>query len=325
MALPISVSYEALQQAVKTSIIDTYQHGSLLGLFPSEPIPKGLSAEEWGQRYIKESKRAAIHPRGFKPNRVTMDFSGFSIKPVTVDQDALLTEIDLAQFAENGMLPKFVPEMGKNMSYTSNRYIMANLSGNDNTVGPYDQYHYILEAGTGNGTAARPIPMYDVSGGAWNTHATMRADIGAWLGTYGAKGGNLANSIVLAPKATMPTLRTAKSEYNDHSVEDYIALGGISKDRILYVDDEFMPTIDAGTALPTKDLFDLIVLDPSQFGVGYQRTERVRAGMGAFPDRNYYIEAEVWFAFVCVPFRKNEAGTVKTYKHMARCKDISTS
>lgn len=325
MALPPSINYQALQQAVRTSIIDTYQHGSLLGLFPSEPIPNGISAEEWGQRYIKESKRAALHTRGFQPNRVTMDFSGFSLKPVTVDQDAMLDEINLAQFAQNGMLPKFVPEIGKNMSYTTNRYFMANLSGNGDVAGPHTQYHYIIEAGSGNGTAARPNPMYDASGGAWNTHATMRSDIANWLGGYGAKGGNLANSIVIAPKVTMPTLKTVKSEYQNMSAEDYIEKGGVSKDRILYVDDEFFPTIADGTTLSTASLFDLIVLDPSQFGVGYQRPEQVRAGMGTFPDRNYYIEAEVWFAFVCVPLRKNEAGTVKTYKHMARCKDITTS
>ena len=325
MALPTSVNYLALQQAVKTSIIDTYQHSTLLGLFPSEPIPKGISAEQWGQRYIKESKRAAIHPRGFRPNRITMDFSGFQLKPVTVDQDARLGEIDMAQFADNGMLPKFVPEMGKNMSYTTNRYIMANLAGTGDTAVWSDQYHYILEAGTGNGTAARPIPMYDVSGGAWDTHATMRAEVSAWIATYGSKGGNIANSIVLAPKVTMPTLKAVKSEYNDHNVEDYIEKAGVSKDRIIYVEDEFFPTITDGTTLATKDLFDLVILDPSQFGVGYQRPERVQSGMEPQPSRDYFIESEVWFAFVCVPLRKNEAGTIKTYKHMGRLKDITTS
>ena len=325
MVLPTSINYQALQQAIRTTIIDTYQHGSLLGLFPSEPIPKGISAEKWGQRYILETKRAAIHKRGFRPNRITMNFSGFQLKPVTVDQDARLNEIDLSQFAENGMLPKFIPEMGKNMSYTANRYIMANLAGTGNTTVWSDQYHYLLEAGSGNGTAARPIPMYDTSGGAWDTHATMRADISSWIATYGSKGGNISQSVVLAPKVTMPTLKEVKSEYNDHSAEDYIAKAGIPKERIIYVDDEFFPTIADGTTLATKDLFDLVVLDPSQFGVGYQRTERVRSGMEPEPSRDYFIEAEVWFAFVCVPLRKSEAGTVKTYKHLGRLKDITTS
>ena len=320
MVTPIAINYESLQTAIRTDIIDKYQHGTLLGLFPSEPIPDGIAAEDWAQKYIKETKRAALHKRGFQPNKITMDFSGFKLQPVTVDQAAQLSEIDLAQFQKNKMLPKFVPEMGKNMSYTTNTYIMANLGGNSEAA-PHTQYHYILEAGNGNGTAARPNPMYDASGGAWDTHATMRANIGAWIGTYGAKGGNIAQSVCIAPKACMPTLKTIKSEYNDHNVEFYIREAGIS--NIIYIDDEFFPTIAA--AAPTKDLFDLIIIDPSEFAVGYQREETVNSFMGAKPDRSYYIEAEVWFAFVCVPLRKNEGGTIKTYKHMARCKDITTS
>jgi hypothetical protein len=322
-AIPVSVNYEALQIAVRKEIIDTYQHGSLLGLFPSEPIPKGIAAEEWGLRYIKEQQRAALHKRGYQPNQVSMDYSGFKLFPVTVDQEARLGEIELSQFAENGLLPKFVPEIGKNMSYTVNSYIMANLGGAQEAAPYATQYHYVLEAGTGNGTAERPIPMYDASGGAWDTHATMRGDIGSWLGGYQAKGGNLSQSLVLAPRATAPTLKTIKSEYNDHNVEYYIKEMGVRD--IVYIDDEFFPTIVDGTTLATKDLFDLVVINPSEFVVGYQRPERVRAGLVPWPSRDYLIEAEVWFAFLCVPYRRNEGGTMKTYKHMGRCKDITTS
>ena len=320
MTTPIAINYEALQTAIRTDIIDTYQHGTLLGLFPSEPIPDGIAAEDWAQKYIKETKRAALHKRGFQPNKITMDFSGFKLQPVTVDQAAQLSEIDLAQFQKNGLLPKFVPEMGKNMSYTTNTYIMANQGGNSESA-PHTQYHYILEAGTGSGTAARPIPMYDASGGAWSTHATMRSNIGDWIGGFGAKGGNIANAVCIAPKVVMPVLKTVKSEYNDHNIEWYIREAGIS--NIIYVDDEFFPTIVDGITLATNILFDLIIIDPSEFVVGYQRAETVNSFMGAKPDRSYYIEAEVWFCFMCVPMRKNEAGTIKTYKHMARCKDIT--
>jgi len=322
MTTPIAINYEALQTAIRSDIINTYQHGTLLGLFPSEPIPDGIAAEDWAQKYIKETKRAALHKRGFQPNKITMDFSGFKLLPVTIDQAATMSEIDLAQFAKNGLLPKFVPEMGKNMSYTTNTYIMANLGGNSEAA-PHTQYHYILEAGTGNGTAARPNPLHDFSGGAWDTHANMRADLGELVGTYGAKGGNIENAICIIPKAAMPTIKTIKSEYNDHNIEFYIHEAGIS--TIIYVEDEFFPTIVDGTTLATADLFDIIILDPSEFVVGYQRSETTTAGLGTYPDRNYYIEAEVWFCFLCVPFRKNEAGTIKTYKHMARCKDITTS
>ena len=323
MVTPIPINYQALQTAVRQEILDTYKHQSLLGLFPSEPIPDGIAAEDWAIRYIKETQRAALHKRGFQPNQITMDYTGFKLQPVTIDQAARLGEIELAQFARNGMLPKFVPEMGKNMAYTANTYIMNNTGGNGEAAPHSGQYHYVIEAGTGNGTAARPIPLYEASGGAWDTHATMRGDIGAWIGGYGAAGGNVGQSIVLAPRATMPTLKTIKSEYNDHNVEFYIHEAGVS--NIIYVEDEFFATITDGTTLSTKDLFDLIILDPSEYIVGYQRNETVTAGKASFPSRDYHIEAELWFAFVCVPFRKNVAGTIMTYKHMGRCSDITTS
>ena len=116
MVTPAPINYEALQTAIRAEIINTYQHGTLLGLFPSEPIPDGIAAEDWAQKYIKETKRAALTKRGFQPNKITTDFSGFKLQPVTIAQAAQLNEIDMAQYQKNKMLPKFVPEMGKNMS-----------------------------------------------------------------------------------------------------------------------------------------------------------------------------------------------------------------
>ena len=320
MVTPIAVNYEALTTAVRREIIDTYQHQSLLGLFPSDMIPDGIAAEEWAQKYIKETKRAAIHRRGYNPNKITMDFSGFSLRPITVDQEAVLTEVDLAQFAKNGMLSKIVPELGKNMEYTTNTAVMAGEGGNGESFPISAQYNWLLEPGTGNGTAARPIPIYDESGGAWNTHATMRSDIAKWIGGYGTVA-NEGNSLVLCPKAAKPTIKEIKSEYNDHNIEFYIRNQGVRD--IIYVEDEFFPT--AADAAPTKDLFDMLIFDPSEYAVGYQRTETVTAGPGTFPDRNYYMQGEVWFCFLPIPLRKNEAGTIKTYKHMGRIKDITTS
>jgi hypothetical protein len=94
---------------------------------------------------------------------------------------------------------------------------------------------------------------------------------------------------------------------------------------IVYIDDEFFATIADGTTLSTKDLFDLIVFDPAEWVVGYQRSETVTQGMVPFPGREYVIQMEVWFCLLPIPTRKNEAGTIKTYKHMGRCKDITTS
>ena len=156
MALPVVMSYEALTTAVREEVLGTYQAESLLGLFPSVPIPKGIAAEKWAQKYILETKRAAVHPRGFNPNTITMDFRGFEVTPVTIDQNAIMDEIAQAQFVETGLFDKFIPEMGHNMAYTSNTWLMRHIGGNGEAA-PFTEYHYILADGSGNGTAARPI------------------------------------------------------------------------------------------------------------------------------------------------------------------------
>jgi hypothetical protein len=126
--------------------------------------------------------------------------------------------------------------------------------------------------------------------------------------------------LCLAPNIAAEHIQRPRSEYHNKSVADYIADQGLT---LMYVEDAFFWT-QAGAA-PTAALFDLIAIDPSEFVVGYQRPERVISGPGQFPDRNFYIEGEVWFAFLCVPFRKNEAGTMKTYKSAVRVKAIAQS
>ena len=289
MTLPSKINYESLTTEVRAEILDTYQHGTLLSYFPSVDIPGGISAEKWAQKYILETKRAGIHARGFNPNRITMDFKGFEITPFTIDQEAQLDEIDQAQFQSNGMFPKIIPEMGKNMSFSTNCAVMMHKDGNGTSV-PFTEYHYILADGDGsNGTAAQPIWTYDAATtGAWSTWANFIADVALLKGTFIAKGGNINAAVVFAPKCATPHLIKKRSEYNNLSVADYLRNEGLP---LIYIEDEFFYTQAAG--LPVAALFDLILVDTSEVVIGYQRREQVVAGPGSFPDRNYYVEAEV--------------------------------
>ena len=315
------INYEALQTDVREEILDTYKHSSLLAYFPAVEIPGGIATEKWAQKYIMETKRAGIHPRGFNPNTIKMDFRGFEIKPYTIDQKCELNEIDLAQYQKNGMFPKIVPELGKNLAFSANTAIMMQKDGNGNSLpaGEYG-YHYILADGDGsNGTADQPLWLHDAaSAGVWSTWANFIQDIANLKGNFIAKGGNLASAICFVPRCAAPHLIKKRSEYNDLSVEDYIKNEGLP---LVYIEDEFFYT-QAG-ALPTAALFDIILVDVSEVIVGYERNERVLSGPGAFPDRNYYIEAEVWPRPLMVPFRKNESGTIKTYKSMSRIRAIA--
>lgn len=321
MTIPIAINYEALTTAVREEILDVYQAESLLGLFPSVPIPKGIAAEKWAQKYILETKRAALHHRGFNPNQITMDFKGFSVTPITIDQSAIMGEIDQAQFVETGLFDKFIPQIGFNMAYTSNTWIMSHKGGNDEAA-PFTEYHYLLADGDGaNGTAAQPLWLYDAdTAGAWSTLSNAFADLATLKGNFIAKGGNFATSILFIPKCFAPAIEEVRSEYQNKTLGAYLDLMGF---RWMYVEDHFFQT-QAG-ATPVITAGDIALFDVTEFVVGYQREERITSGPGAYPDRNFYIEGEVWFAFLCVPFRKDEAGTVKTYKSAARIRAINAS
>lgn len=315
--IPVAINYQALTTAIRDEVLDTYQSESLLGLFPSVPIPKGIAAEKWAQKYILETKRAAVHARGFNPNKITMDFKGFEITPCTVDQSIEMDEIAQAQFAETGMLDKMVPELGKNGAYTTNTWVMMHKGGNGETAF-LTEYHYILADGSGNGTAARPNWLHDdATAGAWNINANMLKDVATLKGSFTAKGGNLASALVLIPKCAAINVEMVRSEYQNKSFADYLLSSGL---RFMYVEDEFFYT-QAG-ALPTAALFDIIIIDVTEFVVGYQREERVRVIPPHDDVRDTKIEFEVWFAFLCVPFRKNESGTIKTYKSASRIRAI---
>ena len=318
MALPVVMSYEALTTAVREEVLGTYQAESLLGLFPSVPIPKGIAAEKWAQKYILETKRAAVHPRGFNPNTITMDFRGFEVTPVTIDQNAIMDEIAQAQFVETGMFDKFVPEIGHNMAYTSNTWLMRHMGGNGEAA-PFTEYHYILADGSGNGTAARPNWLNDsATAGVWSTIANMFNDIATLKGTYIQKGGNLASALVLIPRIAAPVFELIRSQYQNKTCANYIEMQGL---RMMYVEDNFFWT-QAG-ATPTAALFDMILIDTSEVIIGYQREERTRVIPPHNDVRDTKIEGEVWFAVLLGIFRKNEAGTIKTYKSMSRIKAIA--
>lgn len=322
--IPNAINYESLTTAVREEVLDTYQAESLLGLFPSVPIPKGISAEKWAQKYLLETKRAGVHRRGFNPNRITMDFKGFEITPCTVDQEVVLDEIAQAQFAETGMLDKIVPELGKNIAFTTNTWVMMHKGGNSEAA-QFTEYHYILANGDGsNGSASQPLWLYDESSaGAWSNLANAYNDLSKLKGAFLAKGGNFANSILLIPRCFAYGIERIRSEYQGKSIHNYLMDMGY---RYMYVEDDFFKTkASSFTTLPALTAGDIVLIDPSEFIIGYQREETITFGRGAFPDRNFYIQGEVWFALLCAVFRKNENGTIKTYKSGSRVSGINAT
>ena len=312
------MNYEVLTTAVREAVLGTYQAESLLGLFPSVPIPKGIAAETWAQKYLLETKRAGVHARGFNPNMITLDFRGFEVTPCTVDQAAIMDEIAQAQFVETGLFDKFIPEIGHNMAYTTNTWLMRHIGGNGEAAF-MTEYHYILAEGSGDGTAAQPNWLYDAAtAGGWGTISNAFTDIARMKGNYLAKGGNLSSAVVMLPLISAPQIERVRSEYQSKSIKDYLAMQGL---RFMYVEDAFFWTQAGG--VPTEALFDMVMIDVNEVIIGYQREERTRVIPPYADVRDTKIEGEVWFAPLMAVFRKNEAGTIKTYKSMARVRAIA--
>ena len=324
MTIPNKINYESLTTEVREEVIEAYQSESYLGLFPSVKIPKGISTEKWAQKYMVETKKAGVHARGFNPNHISMDFKGFQITPVTIDQEAVLSEIDQAQFAQTGMFDKIIPEIGRNMAYTANSWLFMHKGGNGEADFT-NEYHYILANGDGgNGTANQPLLLHDsTSAGAWATIANAFSDLAKLKGNFIANGGDFSTSMLFIPRSFSPGILKVRSEYENKTIEDYLNMQGY---RWMYIEDHFLKTKASNfETLPTLAAGDIVLVDLAEIIIGYQRPERVLGGEGKFPDRNYYIEGELWFAPLMVPFRKDVDGTIKTYKSVARISGINAT
>ena len=146
----------------------------------------------------------------------------------------------------------------------------------------------------------------------------MFNDIATLKASFIAKGGNIESALVLIPKVAAPNIELIRSEYQNKSCADYLTMQGL---KFMYVEDAFFWT-QAG-AVPTAALWDMVLIDTTEVIIGYQREERTRVIPPHNDVRDTKIEGEVWFAVLLGIFRKNEAGTIKTYKSMSRIKGIA--
>lgn len=314
-----NINYDLLATAIDDKWIPTYQAESVLSLFASTPIPNGIATEEWAQQYLIETIKAAWTERGFNPNQISMDFKGYSLKPTSVSQEMILTEKDQAFFAAHGILVNGVSDLAKNVAYSASTALMIGKGGNGEDA-PITQYNFLSDVGSGNGTAARPNMFYNAAKtGVWGTEANFIADVVGLIGTAVAKGYKKENLLILYPAVAESVFMAKMGTYSDISRKQYIMNQGVRD--VIAIPDAYMYT--AAGATPTAALFDMRAVDISSVVIGYERPETVTQGKGAFPDRNYYVEGEVWFCPLFIPTRLNESGTIKTYKGVGQVTAIA--
>ncbi len=316
-----TINWELINTEIREAAIQEYQANSAATIFPHEDIPDGIAAEEYAIKYMKESAAAAWHGMGFNPNAITLDFHGFSLKQTTIDQHIVLSESDLAFFQLHGMWKTGQETIGKNCAKTFNYSALVGRDPNATAVRhPLGQYNYLNEDGSGNGTAARPNPMYDANkSAAWTTAAIENADLSALISGMVAKGATRENIVVAYPKCADEMLHRQLASA-DLTGEEYL----LQKERVRSVlpwEDEYMWT-QAG-AVPAITAWDLWAFDPSKFVVLDGRRETFKAGEYVWPMRGGETQGEWWGIFLPIPLRKDESGTIKTYKYFGRIKAIA--
>lgn len=319
------LTQERLQTAIRSMMPIQYKARSALGYFPGEMIGHiGLS--EWLITYLPDETDAALTTTGFHPSTITPDPSTFGLDVYTVGQQMRLSESQLALFSRTGILPRGTEILARNVAKQASMYLWQGvpLHGATRSEAPQPgQYNYFYDAGSGNGTGARPIMAGDnATAGAWSTSTNMTSDLATLIGELIKVGSDLDDILVFYPRPAHVTMSKVVNTTTDRPPMGYLNLLGIPNDRIIPLDTEYLYT-KAG-ANPTKDLFDLYAVDRTQVAIGYTRPETFRTWI---PDsgRGANIDGEVWFCPLKIPIPFNDAGTQKIYCGVSRLTAIATS
>lgn len=320
MTSTTNIDYRVLSTKLRNQVIPVYQDQSILSLFPSEPIPDGIAANKWAAKYLEKTQRAAWTTAGFEPNTVVGSYEGFELVIDTYAQRMELSEQDLAFYSNHGFFQPFLNQIAENLAWTANKAFILGYDENDGS--PHSgQYNYLVDEGTSNGTAVRPlVAASNATAGVWTTFANVQTDISEMIGGLAAKGFNPATTYVLYPEVVESGMMRSLTEYN---------VGGTIKDYInsvcagaIRVGDDFLQTGSRST-LPTVDDFDLWAVDVTQVVIGYSRPERIRVIPPYGTVRETTVEAEIWACPLFIPRPRVEDSTTKYYKGTATCDGIN--
>ena len=319
MTSTVAVDYRVLNTKLREQIIPVYQDQSILSLFPSEAIPTGIAASKWAAKYLEKTQRAAWTVAGFEPNTVVGSYEGFELVIDTYSQRMELSEQDMAFYSAHGFFQPFLNQIAENLAWTANKAFILGYDENDGS--PHaGQYNYLVDEGTGSGTAVRPlIAASNASAGVWTTWSNIVSDITNALGGLAAKGFNPATTYCLYPEIASSGMMRTMSEYAGGSILDYInsmCAGAIR------VGDDFLQTGSRST-MPTVDDFDLWFVDVTQVTIGYARPERIKVIAPYGTVRETTVEAEIWACPLFIPRPRVEDSTTKYYKGTATVDGIN--
>lgn len=313
---------EKLKMKSDPIFIQTYQAKSLLSVFA--PVIENIgdiSLKDWYIDYMKSTPAAALNLGGnFKPNKITLDASHFSLSPYQASQEFEMGRAERIIFEKSGMLPKGIEQLGTNVARTASFYLKRGTDANGVAFG--SQYNFIDDAGTSTGAVNRGL-MKTSSGSKWN-HATngyvnMDKDINTLAQQLRDINCNPATSIVLVPKIAMGSLE-----------REWTANGGTT--ALAKLKSKFMAVIEvendygktAAAADPTALLFDLIAIDLAWMKIGITFPEGIRYVEDNVNEKTI-VRGEVQFCPAFYPIFVIESGTEKIYKSVSRVAAIDCS
>lgn len=305
-----AVDYDVLATAVDQEVIPVWQAQSIMGMFGWKAIPNGIAASDWARKYLMQTQGANWTAAGYDPNFVTISYQGYSLAVDTVAQAMQLEEQDIAFYQVNGFFDKSVKQLAENSAKTTN---MAFWFGLDPVGGtPHStQYNYVLDEGTGSGSAARPLMAANAAtGGAWNTFAGVDKDIATLLGGMESFGYPKSECAVFYPRVADPVFMLHFSEYQDRSIKEYVdsqCMGAFA------IANDYLPTNARATAPSVTD-FDIFAIHIPSTIIGYTRAERLRIVPPFGTIRTTTVEFEVWYCplFIPKPFTTTTAGATAT-------------
>lgn len=312
--IPKNIDYDVLATHLDNEIIPVFQDASVLSLFVNKPIPDGIANEAWAKKVMKNSRRAAWTSSGYAPSHMAIDFTGFKLTIDTFSEDMVLSEKDLAFYQKEGLFDISLADLGKNLAWTVNK---AFFTGKDAAEGtPHaGQYNYVMDEGTGNGTALRPLmAANNGTAGTWKTYGNVEKDIAALIKGMQAKNYNPQSTYVFIPKVAAPALALfITSSTPTLTIEQYVEslCAGI-----IWTGDDFLPTDNAGTpTAPALSDFDIFAIDIAQVVIGIARAERIRTIGPHDTVRDTTVEAEIWPCpyFIPQPIEKTVNGTTTQY------------
>jgi len=278
--MPGSLEEQACEQ-IQNEIVQFIDAGNLLELFPSPPSISDITVEELVWRYLKDVAEASLTTRGWRPNRTKIYVEQFAQRVFSTGLEDELEWIDWKILAKMGVkqagFDKVAKKPGKQMSHYFFTGMGLDTNGNTYPRPVTTNYNYLIETGTGNGLLGRPLLSYNAAGGFWGVVTAMLLSIEAAVGALVSKGFETRNLLAFYPRVVESTMIHKLDSGGSGLISPKQAFAdvGISNDRLMAIDDIFLPTGEATPVAPTKDDFDIVIVDASEVRILYPEGENV--------------------------------------------------